>query len=122
MHITVNIWVIATFSKHVFYLYHNNEVIENFLTKKKRKKKENFLTTTTVKRKSGRQPRDKECCKCISDRNKNEQGKATYFKTYQVTKSLNYKVLRYSLQQKGNLSIQSTQCIIPYNVIYLFKL
>lgn len=109
MHITVNNWVIATFSKHVFYLYHNNEVIEN------------FLTTTTVKRKSGRQPRDKECCKCISDRNKNEQGKATYFKTYQVTKSLNYKVLRYSLQQKGNLSTQSTQCIIPYNVIYLFN-
>lgn len=43
MHITVNIWVIATFSKHVFYLYHNNEVIENFLTKKKRKKKKRIF-------------------------------------------------------------------------------
>lgn len=55
-----------------------------------------------MKRKSGRQPRDKEL---EEDRNvanasvittKNEQRKVTYFKTYLVTKLLNYKVLRYS--------------------------
>lgn len=108
MHITVNNWVIATFSKHIFYLYHNSKVTEN------------FLTTKTVKRKSGRQPRDNVANASVIA-TKNEQGKATYFKTYLITKLLNYKVLRYSLQQKGNLSTQSTQCIIPYNIIYLFN-
>lgn len=73
MHITVNNWVIATFSKHIFYLYHNKKVIEN------------FLTTTTVKRKSGRQPRDKECCKCISDHNKKRTGKSN-LPSYQIVK------------------------------------